>query len=320
VRILLTNDDGIRAPGIIALHKALMNAISTPASPLAGAEVFVVAPATVQSATSHGVTFHQPLMTRRVRFKHDLAPTPSITDPAKLGPFEGISVDGRPADCVKVALSAIWADRFGKDSLPDLIISGMNAGANCGINVIYSGTVAAALEGAFLGIPSIATSMHLGACKPDFDAGAGHAVRTIERIVETDLLGAHTCVNLNIPRCESTESDGLTSGEALEELGLLRAVCEPGRKHPPVDPYAKLPVRVCPMNVHGLIDRYERRESPGGDIYYWSAGHGLDFHATDEGTDVAELIERRCITITPLWYDLTRHTQLGKFTEHLDED
>lgn len=314
MRILLTNDDGVRAPGIVSLHKALLESTRRKGSPLHDSEIFVVAPATVQSATSHGVTFHEPLMTRRVRFAHD-ATTP---DGPEIGIFEGIAVAGRPADCVKVALSALWSERFGEGERPDLVISGMNAGANCGINVIYSGTVAAAIEAAFLGVPAIAVSLHLGSGRPHFDAGATHGVRAIERIIESKLLEPHSCVNVNIPRCESGGSDGLTPGEALEELGLLRSTRSFGANTH--DPHAPLPIKVCPMNVHGLIDRYEQRESPGGDVYFWSAGHGLDFQATDEGTDVAELIQSRCITVTPLWYDMTRHTQIGRFAEKLNED
>ena len=102
-------------------------------APLVGLLVAVVAPSTVQSASSHGITFHSPLMTEEV----------AVNDRMK-----GIAVDGRPADCVKLALRAIWQERFGPDSLPDITISGMNSGANVGINVIYSGTVAAAVESA----------------------------------------------------------------------------------------------------------------------------------------------------------------------------
>lgn len=309
MRILLTNDDGIRAPGIVSLHRALMMAIARGDGPLAGAEVYVVAPATVQSATSHGVTFNEPLMTRETHFSHE---------DERLGDFEGIAVDGRPADCVKTALSAIWPDKFGEGSRPDLVISGMNAGANCGINVIYSGTVAAAIEGAFLGIPAIATSLHLGSGRPDFHDGARHAVRAIERILEAGLLEEHSCVNVNIPRCEVQPGEDVHAGQTLEDLGLLRAVAE--RSQQPVAKSERLPMRVCPMNIHGLIDKYEQRQSPSGEKYFWPAGHGLDFHSTDEGTDVAELIEHRCITITPLWYDLTRHSVLGKFAEKLNED
>ena len=100
-----------------------------------------------QSATGHGITFHAPLMIQAV----------AVNDRMK-----GIAVDGRPADCVKLAIAALWPERFGHGSSPDLVITGMNSGANVGINVIYSGTVAAAIEAAFLGVPSIAVSLHLG--------------------------------------------------------------------------------------------------------------------------------------------------------------
>jgi 5'-nucleotidase len=226
--------------------------------------IFPVAPLTVQSATSHGVTFHTPLM---VREEH-VTPTMS-----------GMGVDGRPADCVKLAIANIWPDRFGSGSRPELLISGMNAGANCGINVIYSGTVAAAIEGAFLGVPSIAVSMTLGKGTPRFDVGAAWARRTIERMLRAGPLLPHECVSINIPVVE----DASITPDA-----------------PPPE------MVVCPMNVHGLVDKYERRTSPSGAVYYWAAGYGLDFHTTDRGSDVEHLLAGR-ITVTPLKYDLTRH-------------
>jgi broad specificity polyphosphatase/5'/3'-nucleotidase SurE len=76
------------------------------------------------------------------------------------------------------------------------------------------------------------------------------------------------------------------------------------------------PIRICPMNAHGLVDRYERRVSPGGQVYYWAAGHGLDFHATAEGSDV-DLLKGGCITVTPLAYDLTRHEAMTKWRTRL---
>ena len=131
MRILLTNDDGIEAPGIRALYDAIQGL----------GEIMVIAPSTAQSATGHGITFDQPLMTQEV-----------VVDDH----MPGIAVDGRPADCVKLALRAIWQERYGPGARPDLTISGLNAGANVGINIIYSGTVAAAVESAFLGVPAIA--------------------------------------------------------------------------------------------------------------------------------------------------------------------
>jgi 5'-nucleotidase len=206
------------------------------------------------------------------------------------GPVAGVAVDGRPADCVKLAITSLWPERFGQGSRPDLVISGMNAGANVGINVIYSGTVAAALEAAFLGIPSIAVSLHMGKGRPDFDLAARFARRTIDAIIVGGLPTPHSCLSINIP---------------ITEKGALGA-----------GPGPMPPIRVCPMNTHGLVDAYERRVSPGGDVYYWATGHGLDFRTTDDGSD-AQLLMARCITVTPLHYDLTDHAAMRVWRERL---
>ncbi|MBY0311721.1 MAG: 5'/3'-nucleotidase SurE [Phycisphaerales bacterium] len=274
MRILLTNDDGIRAPGIIALHDALIGVDPTFNKPL-GSVVYPIAPLTVQSATSHGVTFHTPLMVREERM-HDR--------------MEGVAVDGRPADCVKLAITNLWPEKFGRGSMPDVVISGMNAGANVGINVIYSGTVAAALEAAFLGIPSIAVSLHLGRGKPNFELAARHARRAIEAIIAKGLPDRHACLSVNIP---------------VTEIGMDAAQTK------------QYPIRVCRMNTHGLNDKYQRRVAPGGEVYYWAAGNGLDFRNTDEGSDVQEIFQR-AITVTPLRYDLTKKSVLGGWAERLE--
>lgn len=292
MRILLTNDDGLRAPGIVAMYDALMGHSEWFDGPIGGAdtEVLAIAPLTVQSATSHGVTFHEPLMIRQER----------VTDRMR-----GIAVDGRPADCVKLALSALWAERFGEGSRPDLLVSGMNAGANCGINVIYSGTVAAALEGAFLGVPSIAVSFHLGTGTPLFDVASAHARRAIERLIRAGLR-AHECLNINVPRTEV--GGGEPASVAEEKIRQYESSQAPPREALPAgyDATSMPPIAVCRMNKHGLIDKFERRVSPAGDVYYWSAGYGLDFTGTDEGSDVQMMMSRH-ITVTPLTYDLTDH-------------
>lgn len=328
MRILLTNDDGIDAPGIRAMHAALTASDTASreafGGPVGGAdtEVFTVAPMTVQSATSHGVTFHQPLMTR----------------PTTINGQAGIAVDGRPADCVKLALTELWPQRFGEGSRPDLVVSGMNAGANVGINIIYSGTVAAAIEAGFLGVPAIATSLHLGRGRPDFDAGARHARRAIERIIAADGRGpnavgldAHEVINVNIPRCESPEPEAEGGAQSEEERAAMLAkaglpmqassgaspgdesltggfVPDPMLAGPdagqPYDPEAELPLVVCPMNCHGHADAFEQRRTPGGQTYYWASAGGFDFHDVDAGSDV-ELLIKRCVTVTPLRYDLT---------------
>lgn len=272
MKILLTNDDGIHAPGIVALHDALIDADGTLGGPVADV-VWPVAPLTVQSASSHGITFHNPLMVSR----HTVSET-----------MRGLAVEGRPADCTKLAICNLWPEEFGAGSRPDLVISGMNVGANCGINVIYSGTVAAAIEGAFLGIPAIAVSQLIGGGTPDFGVAAVHARRVIERILGAGM-EAHECLSINVPRTEEGT---------------------------PVDPMPA--VRVCPMNVHAVVDSYERRVSPGGDVYYWASGSGLDFRAADEGTDVDRLIAHREITVTPLRYDLTRVEAMERWRGRLE--
>jgi 5'-nucleotidase len=283
MRILLTNDDGIRAPGLAALYEALTDLQGRFAGPLRVPEeatraprdvVFPIAPLTVQSATSHGVTFHWPLMVDEE--------TVELTGDARM---VGLSVDGRPADCVKLAIANLWPERFGEGSRPDLVISGMNDGANVGVNVIYSGTVAAAIEAAFLGVPSIAVSMTRGRGRSDYAVGAAWSRRAIEAVLRGGLPRPHECLSINVP-----PTDG--SGP------------EPRAERVP-------PIRVCPMNTHGLVDKYERRVSPGGHIYYWAAGHGLDFRGTEADSDV-DLLARGCITITPLRFDLTRHESLDR--------
>ena len=271
MKILLSNDDGIHAPGIEAMHAALTDRDGVFGSEL-GSTTFAVAPLTVQSATSHGLTFHTPLMVSEERVS---------------GHMSGLAVDGRPADCVKLAISELWPKQYGAGDKPDLVISGMNAGANCGVNIIYSGTVAAAIEAAFLGVPSIAVSLHIGKSKPNFDVAARHARRAIEAVLASDggaPLRKHSCLNINIP---------VTEGET--EMP---------------------PMVVCPMNVHGLVDKFDARHSPGGNPYYWAAGDGLDFHGSDEGADVDELFKRN-ITITPLSYDMTHHGDLEVWRERM---
>src|SRR5438552_5444273 len=151
--ILLTNDDGIHAPGIIAMYRELVSL----------GEVHVIAPETVQSATGHGITIATPMLTNEVTVENG---------------FTGIAVDGRPADCVKLAVAKLLP------RAPDLVVSGLNAGANVGINVIYSGTVAAAIEAAFLGCRAVATSLFLREDVPaDFAGGARLSREAIELLL-----------------------------------------------------------------------------------------------------------------------------------------
>ena len=325
MRILLTNDDGIRAPGIVALYDALMDTIPGREGTLGGPisiagtpveTIYTVAPATVQSATSHGVTFHEPLMVEAARIR---------------GRMNGTAVDGRPADCVKLALSEIWPAQFGADDRPDLVISGMNAGANCGINIIYSGTVAAAIEAAFLGIPSIAVSLHLGKASTRFDIGAIHARRAIETLLRDGPPRPHEVLNLNVPRCEDPIEDTAEARAAADRqrtsAGLPTnfdqsdtRITNPGQDaviHR-ADADERLPIVVCPMNTHGHVDRFEGRTSPGGRSYFWAAAGGMDFQDTEPDSDVDWLF-RRAVTVTPLRYDLTNTPALDRWSKAVED-
>ncbi len=165
MRILLTNDDGIFAPGIAALHKELVKL----------GEVMVVAPAEHMSGAGHSITIWQPLRCESVQIA---------------GAFSGYSVWGSPADCVKLAVNQLCRPA------PDLVVSGINDNANVGINVYYSGTVAGAVEGAFFRIPSIAVSLQKD--EPmEFETASKLAIETIKKLLP---LEKGTVTNINIPK------------------------------------------------------------------------------------------------------------------------
>jgi 5'-nucleotidase len=245
MRILLTNDDGIYAPGLRALRRELLTL----------GEVTVVAPATEQSAAGHSVTLLNPLLVSEV-FEDD--GTTRI----------GWAVEGRPADCVKLALLELLPEP------PDVIISGMNAGSNAGINVLYSGTVAAAIEGAFYRHTAIAVSLEYDKKIYDFPKGARYARQVIEQILARNpAKGA--LFNVNLP---------------VLERGPVRGV------------------KVLPQNVSVYTEKFDRRMNPRGRTYFWA---GPDFECPDPhpDTDVTALNESY-ITVTPLQFDLTNHAQL----------
>jgi 5'-nucleotidase len=240
--ILLTNDDGIMAPGIVAMYRELVKL----------GDVHVVAPETVQSATGHGITLTTPLLTSKVTIENA---------------FTGVAVDGRPADCVKLAVAQLLPRQ------PDLVVSGMNAGANVGINVIYSGTVAAAVEAAFLGLPAIAISLHLRPDVPtDYRRAAQLGLPAIQAVLDAGLKGGEV-ININVP--------AIAVNEAPAGIKLVRQCTRP------------------------FIDTYERRADPRGREYFWNSSV-FSLGQTEDDTDVAA-IRDKYISITPLHFDLTHH-------------
>jgi 5'-nucleotidase len=245
MRILLTNDDGFYAPGLRALRRELQS-LGT---------VTVVAPATEQSAAGHSVTLLTPLLVNEV-FEDDGQTA------------IGWAVEGRPADCVKLGLLELLREP------PDLIVSGLNAGSNAGINVLYSGTVAAAIEGAFYGHTAIACSLEYEKKIYDFPTAARHARRVVEQILANNPPKG-SLYNVNIPVLENGPIKG---------------------------------VRVLPQNVTRYAELFDRRVNPRGRTYFWT---GPDFvcPSPHPDTDVTALAEQY-ISVTPLKFDLTNHSAL----------
>jgi 5'-nucleotidase len=224
-------------------------------------EVIVVAPAGEQSAVGHSITLLTPLLVQEVL---DEANQPM-----------GWAVEGRPADCVKLALLELL-----KDKPPDLIVSGLNAGSNAGINVLYSGTVAAAIEGAFFQKTSIAVSLESTKPRPlNFSLGAEYARKVIEQIVRQPFpIGS--LFNVNIPSLEK---------------GPVRGI------------------RALPQNVAAYQETFDRRIDPRGRVYFWS---GPDFGCPvpHPDSDVCALGDGY-ITVTPLQFDLTHATMLARMRD-----
>src|SRR5438105_5972660 len=246
--ILLTNDDGITAPGLVAMYRKLADM----------SDVQVVAPETVQSATGHGITLSQPLLTSKVDVENA---------------FTGTAVAGSPADCVKLAISQLTPRR------PDLVISGINSGANVGINVIYSGTVAAAIEAAFLGLPSIAISLYLRKeIETNYKVAAKRAMGVIERILAAGLKGGEV-VNVNLPAVAADQ----------EPAGI----------------------KICRQCTRPWVDTYDKRQDPRGRDYFWN-NTVFNLGKSEEDTDVAALRDQ-WISVTPLQFDLTSNVVMRRW-------
>jgi 5'-nucleotidase len=250
MRILLTNDDGVYAPGLRALRKELQK-LGT---------VTVVAPAGEQSAVGHSITLLTPLIVQEV-VDEDQKPM-------------GWAVEGRPADCVKLALLELLKEP------PDLIVSGLNAGSNAGINVLYSGTVAAAIEGAFFQCTSIACSLaYTKPTTPNFPAAAEQAAKVVAQIARHPL-SRGSLFNVNVPSAEKRPIKG---------------------------------IRVVPQNIAPYQEKFDRRVDPRGRVYFWS---GPDFGCQDPHPDTDETALREgYITVTPLHFNLTHAVMLAKMKD-----
>ena len=178
MHILLTNDDGINAPGLAALHEALAGC----------AELFTVAPMDVCSGTSHAISITGPVAAEPVTFGAGA---------------DGMAVNGTPADCVELALHHLWPRRFGDSTRPDMTLCGINSGANVGHNILSSGTVAAATESALHGTPAMSLSLQLGQARnPSFEQAAAFLTIMLDRL--SGLLDDQARIlNINFPALSS---------------------------------------------------------------------------------------------------------------------
>jgi 5'-nucleotidase len=245
VRLLVSNDDGYFAPGITLLAEALRQI----------GEVTVVAPERDRSGASNSLTLDRPLTVRRA-------------------PNGYFSVNGTPTDCVHIAVTGLL------DFLPDLIVSGVNLGANMGDDTIYSGTVAAAAEGYLLGIPSIAVSL-TSKTGEHFESAIGITLQIVERLRRRPF-AEPVLLNVNVPDVAPATLGGV-------EITRL------GRRHK-AEPVVKL-------------------QTPRGETAYWigpaggaaDSGPGTDFHAVEAGK----------VSVTPLRMDLTHNAQLPRVREWL---
>jgi 5'-nucleotidase len=246
LKILISNDDGINAIGIKALAVAMQEL----------GEVYVIAPERNQSATGHAVTMHTPLRRNKVELFGD-----------KINAWW---VNGTPADCIKLGVENLMKDK------PDLIVSGINMGENLGTDVIYSGTVSAAVEGAIFGIPSIAFSYE------DHNAtdmtAVGVAAKDICKQILAHGIPKDHIFNVNIPKFQNPN----------EIKGI----------------------KTCKLGKKVYKNNFEVRKDPNGNDYYWLAGELIEM-PEDADTDIFA-VKNKYISITPIDIDLTDYNLLNK--------
>lgn len=238
IEILVTNDDGIGAEGIRALAKAMGTL----------GNVTIVAPDREQSATSHALTLHRPLRMRKISERE-------------------LGVDGTPTDAVLLGVHGFLKER------PALVVSGINHGPNMGNDVLYSGTVAAASEGTFLGIPSVAISLATWDAA-DFGPSARVAQALVAQLLRRGL-PAKTCLNVNIPPIPFEEIKG---------------------------------VRVTRLGKRVYRDVIVEKTDPRGKLYYWIGGEEPTWENDDSSDFTA--VERGYVSVTPLTFELTDYKEL----------
>lgn len=244
MNILISNDDGIAANGIRVLTEELSKHHN----------VYVIAPDRERSAAGHSLTLHTPLRVEEL-------------DNGKNGATRTWVTTGTPGDCVKIGINAILSE----EEQPDIVISGINHGPNLGADILYSGTVSCAMEGAMLGVPSIAVSLaSMSADYEDFKFSAKFVASLLNKLKEFKF-PPKSILNVNIPKLDADDIVGV-------------AITELGRKM--------------------FTDAYEKRVDPRGKVYYWLAGELIN-EPEDAPTDIAAVRNNK-ISITPVTYEMTK--------------
>jgi len=246
--ILVTNDDSISAKGIHFLVEAM--------KPLG--DILVVAPDKPQSGTGHAITINHPLRLKKVN---------------EFPGIESYTCSGTPVDCVKLAIYEVLKKR------PTLLVSGINHGSNAATNVLYSGTMSAAVEGAIENIPSVGFSLLDFDADADFDAAAFFAQKIVKEMIKNGL-SKGSCLNVNIPKGKLNTIKGIK----IARQG--RAFWE---------------------------DSFEKRKDPHGNDYFWLTG---DFSVTDKGEDTDMwALDNRYVSVVPTQFDLTAHHLIANLNE-----
>ncbi len=258
MRVLLTNDDGVYAPGLYEMAKLMSERDDVDAT--------VVAPDREQSATGHAITVHKPLRINQIKKLSEQFDIPVY------------SVNGTPSDCVKLAIEALM------DEKPDLVISGINRGANLGTDVLYSGTVSGAMEAAILGVKAIATSL-VDYDYEDYSAAAIYTAFIGDKVLaHPDTFPTGTLLNVNVPGGTTENIKG---------------------------------VKVTRLGFRQYENLFEKRWDPRGKAYYWMAGRVIE-DTTDKETDVG-CVNDQLVSVTPIKYDLTNYGLYKNMTDSMFE-
>jgi len=239
--ILITNDDGVTAPGIRNLAEAVKDL----------GKVVIVAPDKPQSGMGHAITIGFPLRMQQLHIMDGI---------------ETWQTSGTPVDCVKLAVDKVLHRK------PDICLSGINHGANHSINVIYSGTMSAAIEASIESIPSIGFSLLNYSMEADFSASRIYAKKIVEQVLASKKADKHLCLNVNIPNVDASLIKG---------------------------------VKLCRQAYAKYVEDFDERKDPSGKNYYWLTGEFKNF---DKGKDTdVWALEHNFVSVVPVQFDLTNY-------------